>query len=213
MGQSTDHPAIERARRTLRQYRAGALDSDGSVQRRRFIIDPADGALVLELTLDELDAAQSVLHVPDEELPGVADTSLQLLLSLNEIDPDRDPVCDRFLAAHGRRSLGRWARATIETGRISDSVMPGEDLMSPNPIRAQEGSLLKRLNADRQALGRVVLALAGVDVSEPLAVACDPYGFDARGGVGVIRVEFESSAGDADEAERVIGELLGHAAP
>ncbi len=208
MSQETDHPAIDRAQRTLRQYREGALDTDGAVHRRRFIIDPADGSLILELTPAELGASQSVLHVPEEELPGAADTSLQLLLSLEEIDPETAFVCDRFIAAHGRRSLGRWARARIETARTSDSVMPGEDLMAPNPIRADEGRLLRLLNADRAALRKGVLALTGLDVDEPLAVACDPCGFDVRGGVGVIRGEFESPGEDADAIARTIEALL-----
>lgn len=210
MSQDTEHPAIERAQRTLRQYRAGALDSDGAVTRRRFIIDPSDGALVLELTPDELTASQSVLHVPDEELPGAADTSLQLLLVLESIDPEREFVCDRFIAAHNKRSLGAWARARIDSARTSDSVIGGDELMIANPVRTDEGRLLRSLNADRGALRAAVLAGAGVDVDEPVAVACDPYGFDARGGVGVIRVDFDRRADDADEIALFIGTMLEH---
>lgn len=213
MSEHTPHPGVEHALGILRQYRSGALASDGSVQQRRFIIDPADGSLVLELTSNELDAEQSVLHVPDEQLPGASDTSLQLLLSIEELDPDRAFVCDRFLAAHGKRSLGRWARARIDSGKTAQHVIPGEDLMSPNPVRADEGALLRKLNADRAALGRAVLAGAGVRVSEPVAVACDPHGFDVRGGVGVIRVAFTSAMGDADKVARAIDDLLGQPAP
>ncbi len=205
----TDHPVIERARATLRTYRIGSLESDGNVHRRRFIIDPTDGALILELTNDELEARETVLHVPEEELPGAADTSLQLLLVLHPLDPERDFVCDRFVAAHGRRSLGRFARGRIETARTADAVIEGDDLMVPSDIRAAEPALLRALNADRAALRRVVRDLAGVDIDEPVAVACDRFGFDARGGVGVVRVEFASPAKDADEAARIIDNLLG----
>ena len=213
MSEHTPHPAVEHALGILRQYRSGALASDGVVHQRRFIIDPSDGALVLELTHQELDAAEHVMHVPDEQLPGASHTSLQLLLALEELDPDRAFVCDRFLAAHGARSLGRWARARIDSGKTSQHVISGEDLMAPNPVRAEEGGLLRTLNADRAALGRAVLAGAGVRVSEPTAVACDPRGFDVRGGVGVIRVEFDTPMRDASEIARAIDDLLGQTAP
>ena len=209
---ANEHDSIERARAVLRQYRVGALACDGRVQPRRFIIDPADGSLVLELTRQELDANEHVLHVPEEQLPGASDTSLQLLLSLEAIDPDIAHVCDRFIAAHGRRSLGRWARALIESGRYAGCVIPGEALMTPNPVRADEGALLRRLNADRSALARALLAGAGVQDDGPVAVACDTHGFDVRAGVGVVRVEFPSPRTTRDEIEHEIDAILGHSA-
>jgi len=181
---------------------------DGAPRPCRFVIDPATGELVLRVGRGELLAHEVVLHVPEEETPGAAGASVQLLLELRETDAGRDHACDRHAAAHPADDAPAFARAAVVSGRLAGEVFDGADVAPPNPLAGAERALLARLNADAAALRRATRRLSGVDVPDPLAVAADRFGFDVRAAFGVVRAEFDRPARDAGDALAIIERLL-----
>lgn len=207
--EAPDTDALTQAQRIVRSHREGVLLADDAARRRKFIIDPERGDLVLRVLHAEIDSADPVLHVPEEEHPGAASASVELLIALVPLDPERDFVCDRHAAAHPRESAPVFARARLRAARLARTVLDPEDLRLASTIRAREAELLRRLNSDAAALRRACLRAAGVEVESPVAVAVDQHGFDARASFGVVRVEFGREARGADEALAMIESLLG----
>jgi hypothetical protein len=187
----------------LRSSRAGVLAAWERVFPVRFVID-AGGRLIAPLEREAIDApAGHTLFVPEE-----ADKALQLLLQIEGLGPD-PASADRWRAYHGTPRSTRWCAMTIESGRLGALVVDGGELTLVNPLAAAEGGLCRRANADRGALRRGVLRVAGVDVAEPLCVGLDDHGLDVRARFGIVRVRFERAVGSAEDAMRVVDGMLG----
>jgi hypothetical protein len=192
------------ALRTLRAHRAGTLLCDGQPEPVRFILDGRDGSLVLPIAPPLLDAGELLLCLPDDSF----DTTMRALVLPTGAEPDEE-ARDRYLAYHGRASEAAWVRARPEFVKLSGGrVVDGERVVVPNALRGEEPALCRTLNADRDALRRVVGLLAKVEPDEPLAVGVDPDGFDVRARFGIVRVEFPAPVPNGAEAERVIRTLL-----
>jgi hypothetical protein len=150
---------------------------------------------------------EAVLFTPEE-----SDQALQLLLLPRPTDPDTDEACDRWKAYHGTPAYPRWASCGIESARLGDDVVEGEALMVPNPLRAAEPALCKRLNADRARLTRLCHRATGVEIPGPLAVGVDPDGVDVKARFGIVRVLFGAPAPTGEAAGAAIDALLAEAA-
>lgn len=194
--------------RTLRSHREGVLLISGTATRVRFVLDGATGAVVMPLPATLLlapgpEAEDPVLMVAEE-----SEGSLQLLVRLSELGPEREDVFDRWRAYHGSPRFTRWASLAIESGKMGGEVADGAELMRPNPLLAVEPALCKRLNADRAALAAACRKRAGLAPAEPVAVGVDPGGVDVRARFGIVRVEFESEARTPEAAAAAVGSLL-----
>lgn len=192
--------------RLLRRDRVGVLTCDGTPWDIRFVVDGADGSIVMPLDKRARDAEEFVLWTPDESL-----ASLQMLLSLTPADPP-DAMIDRYAAHHGRPTASAWARASVESARLGGQVADGADLQQPDPLRHAEAALLRTLNAAPARLERLLRARAGGDAPEPVAVAVDPDGIHVRARFGLVRLEFPRRAADPDDARRLVEAMLASSA-
>ena len=180
------------------------LVADEVAEPLRFVSDRA-GRLVFPAPGAILAAEGWVMFVPEELPQG---DELQLMLACVEIDSG-DEACDRWRAYHGESRAARWAAGEIVGAKMAGQVVDHEALATPDRLRGDEPRLCKMLNKDRGVLRRAALRVSGVDIPEPVAVGVDAGGIDVRARFGVVRVPFEAEARDAEEAERMIGALLG----
>ncbi len=203
----TDHAA---AIRTLRAHRQGVLVAGGVASPLRFVTDNATGRVVFPTNPNIFEDEEAVLFTPEESIEA-----LQLLLLPRPTDPDTDEACDRWKAYHGTPEYPRWASCGIESGRLGGDVVDGEALMVPNPLRAAEPALCKRLNTDRARLTRLCRRATGVEIPAPLAVGVDPDGLDVKARFGIVRVPFAAPAPapTGEAAGAAIDALLAEAAP
>lgn len=201
-----DAPAHERALLLMREHHQGVLNADGQIDRVKFIIDGATGALVLPSPPGIGDAEELVLFVPEEQ-PDMG-PALQLLLTGRTLEPDSEPA-DRWRAYFGTPRQTKWLTCEIEGGKLEGEVIEPELLRVPNTLRAQEARLCKRLNADKAALASLCQRSVGVTVPDPLAVGVDPTGIDIRARFGVIHVLFPAPVLDPAAAALAVESLLG----
>lgn len=195
--------ALDAALRTLATYRKGALAFGEHVRPVRFVIDNADGRLVFPAMVAVFDALELVLFIP-----GETDDALQLLLTIDEIDPERHAGADRWRIHHGEPEDLKWAAAWIDAARLHTFVFDGDAMMRPNPLAAAEPGVCRRLNADKAALRRLTHARTRVDVEDPMCVALDPGGIHVRARFDILRINFPAPAQTADDANRAIDELM-----
>lgn len=199
---SHEQETLARARTLLRSHTTGTLLFDGTPTTVLYIIDPGDGALVLCVERESLDADDIVLVVPEDRF----DAPMRVTMMLDE-EPESH-ASDRYLAYHTRQDRAHWARGRIGFAKIdSGGVADGESLMVPNPLHASIGSLCKRLNSDSNALREVCKLLAHVTIESPTAVGVDDEGFDVRAEFGVVRVQWPAPVSDETVCEQVIASL------
>lgn len=196
------------ALRVLRRYHAGTLAFDERISPVRFIIDGRNGRLVMPIEPVAADALEHVLYAPDQAGPEI-----EAILSPHPIEAEFDEALDRWAAYHGRTTERRWVSCDLETLRTGGWVYDGEGVMVGNLFRGDEPALVRRLNKDAGALASACRRVAGADVADPLAVGVDPDGVDVRARFGIVRLEFASPAGDADEAGRLIEAMLAGEGP
>jgi hypothetical protein len=187
----------------FRSHRLGVLLADELAEPIRFVTDAA-GRLVFPAIGAVLAAESLVLFVPEEAPDG---DELQLMLSAEEANAE-DEACDRWRTYHGEPRLSKWAVCTIEGAKLAGEVVEHEALAAPNPLRRDEGRLCRMLNADRPALVAAVRRRLGVEISDPLAVGVDSGGFDVRARFGIVRVPFDRSAPNAQDATAMIEAIL-----
>ncbi|TVQ63372.1 MAG: hypothetical protein EA378_01940 [Phycisphaerales bacterium] len=199
-----DGPSPDEALRHLRQARVGTLFADEAIFAVAFVADGATGRLVFPVAPQALDASQHVLHVPEE-----SDDSMQLLLTVHPIDRESHEACDRHLAYHGSPRASAWVAASIDSAKWAGLVFDGLALNIPNALREAEPKLVKRANADRDALRGACARRAGVEPAEPLCVGVDPDGLDVRARFGIVRVAFDEPTETREAAEAAIDRLLG----
>lgn len=149
------------------------------------------------------------LLIPEESEP-----ELELLLDLQRRPPD-EAARDRWRAYHAASEpehAGDWATAIAETVRLcitpGPEVFDGPEVCQPNPLRDHLTTLLRQPNQRPGDLARAVRQRIGEVSVAPVAVGVDPWGLDVRARFGVIRLEFETEAGDTDAAAAAIGALL-----
>ncbi len=195
------------AKKHIRRFHRGVLRVDGEVAPCAFVIDGADGRIVMPSDEDLIEAADLVLYVPDD---GFNEMAL-LINATGEVGPF-DEARDRYLAYHGRAEGVGWYRCELDSAKWGGVIYEGADLLGPNILRAIEPGLCKMLNADRDVLARISELLTRVHPENPLCVGVDQLGMDVRTRVGVIRVEWPAEITAPDQAPGVIGALLKGAA-
>ena len=202
-----DAEQIAEARRHVRRFRRGVVRVDGESGPCAFIIDGADGCLVMPNGDDLTEAGDLVVYVPDDGF-----TEMALLVSATDDVGPFDEARDRYLAYHGRARGVGWFRCRVDSAKWGGVVYSGADLLGPNTLREIEPGLCKMINGDREALARVSELLTRVRPENPLCVGVDQLGMDVRTRVGVIRVEWPAEITGADQARGVIDALLKGAA-
>jgi hypothetical protein len=177
----------------------------------RFIIDGKAGMLVAPVTTPLGEAESVVLFVPDE-----SDRSLQVHVSPRAIPDWRgSEACDRWLAYFGRPEGSTWYTLEPMGYRLGalaqDSgglVFDADEVNLVNPLHIAEGRLCKMANADRTPLGRLAARKTGDPAPGALCVGVDPRGFDIRVALGILRVDFDSPAGDEGAAAEALRAAL-----
>lgn len=185
----------------LRAHREGVLHFEEHFVPTPFVSDPTDGTLVMPAPVALFFAPEAMLFVPEE-----SDEALQLLLDAEQIE--ESAITDRWRAYHGEPEQVRWARCHVDAAKRSPWVFDGDALMLANELAGGEAGLVKRLNARKDELARVVAAKVGREPTESTAVGVDEWGAYVRVALGVVRLEFAEQAASLEEAERMIDALL-----
>lgn len=187
----------------LRAHRRATLLADNIPHRLLTAIHPAPPARLIvnaPLILDNTD--QLVVHIPEEN-PGLG-PELELLAIARPIDHNTDAATDRWQAAHGTPRWPGWYALDVEAARFKGTLIDPDDWSIENPFAAVETAILRAINADRAALGRLVGRHVATTHRGPVAIAADPDGVDVRTESTVLplRLDWPQSWRDAPDAER-----------
>ncbi|MFZ4574285.1 MAG: hypothetical protein ACOYN0_07790 [Phycisphaerales bacterium] len=182
---------------------SGVLRSDESFNPIRFVIDPRTGCPAAPLPSEAFDASSWSLYLPDD-----SPLSVQLTVTLQEVDPLNHDAADRWMAYFGRPKTPRFAVLPIDFCKVRDEALDGDEVRLVHPFRSRESALLRELAGSSEQLARACTALTGLQHPEAKAVGIDPYGVDVRVGLGVIRLEFKGDAQTEDVARVHLRDLL-----
>ncbi len=186
---------IASAYRSLRHHLVGVLRFDEHVRPIRVIVAP-DGRLVAPVMVAMIEAAETVLYLPDE-----GDDSLQVLVTLDPFD-ERGPhgaLADRWCAYHGEPPDVRWAFMLIDAARYEGHFIDGIALAIENRLVADEPRLCRELNARTDLLQRMSKSAIDVELEKPVLVGVDQHGFDLRGAFDIFRVHLDEPIGSAGD--------------
>lgn len=198
-----DDRSILDAAEFLATYREGVLFADGTPTPRRFVSDPATGRLLIPVPPGVPEAGEHILQVPEE-----GDDAMALMVSIQLIDPDTVPACDRYLAYHGPAGDAAWIACDIDAAKWGGVVLDGPVLQRPNPLADAEARLCRHANADQSRLVAALQRHRHLDVTAPVCVGVDDGGMHVRARFGVVRVRFPHVTTDEQEAARAIDEFL-----
>ncbi len=167
--------AAEMVRRQLLSHHQGVLISDAGIETCRYVIDGQRDRVITTLPKAVLDAAEHVLHIPDE-----GDDSLQLLLDTPELlDEARDAVCDRWLAAHAKPE-GVWMAMALISARLGGDVLDADEITPINPLGEADAKLCRALNAQPWGVLASLGEFSSPSESGAVVVSVDPEGATLR---------------------------------
>ena len=191
----------------LRGHTTADLSFDEHVRPLRYVIDPG-GRLVAPAMAAMLTAVETVLFVPE-----YGEDALELLVTLEPFEEQGEGgvAADRWRIYHGEPEDVRWGYLDVDAGKFRGNVIDGEALGRPNPLTEAEPALCRELNERSPSELQRLCACAGVDSEAPVVVGLDPLGIDIRRRFDVIRVAATSAMTTADEARRVVVEMIGEA--
>ena len=193
----------------MRGHLRGLIRFDTEYLPIKVVFAP-DGRLIAPVMEAMLLSTDCALYLP-EEPESDDDRIVQLMVTLDRFEesgPD-GVLADRWRIYHGEPDDVRWAAMTVDFCKFAGYAFDGEAVMSPNPLAEAEATLCRSVNADREGdLRRLALERAEVEVESPRLVGVDPLGLDIRGRFEVIRIGFETPAGDQDAAAIQIARLL-----
>ncbi|HYE62799.1 MAG TPA: hypothetical protein VD997_12455 [Phycisphaerales bacterium] len=173
------------ALRRLHRFYEGVLNIDERFERTNFVIDPATRRPVFPASPGVLEAEQLTIHIPEDE-PG----ALHAAGAPVELDPLRDPACDRYLFYFGKPRWSRFAALNLEHIKSVDLVVDADELVR-NPLAGAEPALCRWANQHPDLLVSACQKRANVTPTKPRLVGVDPYGLDIRAEFGPVRVEFD----------------------
>src|SRR5262249_23135954 len=151
----------------------------------RFIVDGGTGEVAFPADRGMLEAEELVLFIPRDQ--PADDHELQLLLSAKEVDGEATGLVDRWTAYHRASEMPFFASCRTEAGKFDGAMIDVNELVSVNTVRAVEGRMLKRVNADKTRL-RAACLEAQAEILSPVAVGTDQYGIEVRAAFGIVRV-------------------------
>jgi hypothetical protein len=199
-------PLVEDAYDYLRSHLSGRIRFDQD--RLEIRVAPApDGTLVASVMVAMLRALDTVLELPDD-----GDDAMTVQVTLGEIREDGPDgaLCDRWCIYHGQPPDVRWARMQIDAARYKGHFIDGLALARPNPFAAREPALCKEINAGHAALlAGAARAGGGHRLAEPRLVGVDPWGFDLRAHLGVVRVPCHPPLARPEDALDRLREMAG----
>lgn len=205
---NVDH-AVEQGQAMLRQSYRGTLQFDEHFVPMKYVIDPVDGRLVAPAMVAMLTAAETIFFVPEED-----EKSLQMLVSLEELDGQSHPCTDRWRMYHGEPEDVRWTAMWIDMAKLTGAVIDGDALMGADALIAEEPSLCSLVNADREALIALCASRADLNIESPLCVGVNETGLDIRARFDIVRVLFDepirNGAAAADMIEHMLEEASEH---
>lgn len=207
---SQTRPPMSRGVRLLRTYHEGTLQYLERRAEVRFVVEAATGQLLLPVESALANSGEDmVIWCPRED-----DWEVQISFLARVVDrPESLEGTDRWLAYHaasGMASKMTWVRGEIEGLKTRDAVYGPEDCVAANPLGRGEYALIKRMNADRDALSHAVKRHHGITPADPLCVGVDPWGVDVRARFGIVRLEFADgiAALTPEAAQREVERLL-----
>ncbi len=189
----------------LRGHTTGDLRFDEHVRPIKFVIGP-EGRVVASVMYAMLEAVDAVLFVPEE-----SDDAMQVQVTLTKLDEEgRDgAMADRWRIYHGQPGDVHWAFLDLDAARYHDSVIDGDVLVRANPLGADESRICRQMNREQPAgLRALCRRFAGVDVEKPVLVGIDPLGLDVRGPFSVLRIRVGAPMQTAEEAQRVLKQMM-----
>ena len=199
---------VERALRHLRSHLSGLFRFEEFEEPMKVIVAP-DGRLVTPAMVAMLRSFDTVLFLPDDAEGAL---QLQVTIDeLDEAGPLRH-LCDRWQAYHGPPADVRWALLSIDAAKFEGEFVDGLALTRPNPLAPEEARLCRECNSDPRLAATFKQACnAGLPmrVETPVLVGVDPMGFDVRGEFGVHRLEAPAPLGSAEEARAALRVLAG----
>lgn len=144
------------------------------------------GHLVASVMVAMLRSVDTVLELPDDSDDALV---LQVTLEqIDERGPE-GAICDRWCIYHGEPPDVRWARMQIDAARFKGYFIDGQALMRENPFASQEAALCKELNSSCQEQVIRAARVSGEHLLvDPKVVGVDPWGIDARAQLGIARI-------------------------
>lgn len=144
------------------------------------------GHLVASVMVAMLRSVDTVLELPDDSDDALV---LQVTLEqIDERGPE-GAICDRWCIYHGEPPDVRWARMQIDAARFKGYFIDGQALMRENPFASQEAALCKELNSScQEQVIRAARASGEHLLVDPKVVGVDPWGIDARAQLGIARI-------------------------
>lgn len=193
----------------LRGNLSGLLRFDTEYMPIRIVVAP-DGRLVASVMESMLRSTDCALHLP-EEPEDREDDVIQLMVTLDRFEESGSDgvLADRWRIYHGDPPDVRWATMTVDFCKFRDLAIDGEVMMPANPLADDEPAICRRFNdLDGDALRRLVLADAGVELEDPKIVGVDALGFDVRGRFEIARIEFADTVDSSEIACESIESML-----
>ncbi len=194
-----DGPSYEDVRRYFRAERAGALQFGEHVRELQFVTDNETGVIVAPVMVAVFDFPDATLFVPEE-----AEDAIQVLVTPEHIEDENIAAIDRWRIHHGEPIDVRWAKLYIDSVKYGPVVFDGDAFMTHNEMAPAEPAICRELNADREGLKRLCEKFGRTEVAEPLCVGLDADGLHVRARFGLVRIPFDHTASDPDEAKRLV---------
>jgi hypothetical protein len=200
---------IDRARAFLRGHSTGDLRFEEHLRPVRYVLS-RDGQIIAPAMVAMLRAVDCVLFIPE-----CADGAMEVQVTLEEFD-EHGPMgalTDRWRIYHGDPEDIYWAVLHIDAARFAGAIIDGPALKCVNELADDEPRLCREMNRQHaDDLRRLCRHFADIEVEEPVMVGIDPLGLDVRGTFDVIRVPTPQPMQTADDAQRVLDEMMKDAA-
>ena len=200
---------LRRALSFMRGHLSGLIRFDTEYLPIR-IVFAEDGRLVAPVMESMLMSTDCAIYLPEEPQEN-DDEIAQIMVTLHRFEENgpEGGLADRWRIYHGEPEDVRWAAMTTDFCKFGGFAFDGEAVMQPNPLAAVEPAICREVNADREeALRRVVLAEAEIDMESPRLVGVDPLGFDVRGRFQIARIPSEELLVDEQVARDRLESLL-----
>lgn len=196
---------LDETRAFLRAHLSGELQFDEHIRPVDIVISH-DGRVVGPVMVAMLEAANTVLFLPQAD-----EDALQIMVTLEKFDEEGDAgdIADRWRIYHGEPEDVRWAFFHVDAAKYRGAVIDGEALMQPNPLRAVEARLCKKMNKEhRESLQALLRERESLEIEAPVMVGIDPWGIDVRGPFDIVRLSFDEPHHDPDGAEAHLEHLV-----